>query len=497
MKIDYEIVNPLELALDYQNPRYLSELRNDDEVRSYLIEHEDSLSVAHSLKELGLLPGDMVICIPEGGRLVVIEGNRRISIMQMLLDRSLIPEKYIDDMPLVSEEVLEDLRLLTIQVIGSRDDALSVMANRHIEGIRQWKPLAKKKFFASRFDSGISVEELSATTNIKAGEIRSDITDYKFFIRNYEMYKKHNSSFDVDLSKISIDRFLRVFTTIANREEESMGAKAYLMMDRSENLEYISDLPDELFTDFTQHVFSKAYSEDKNDSINTRSNFDDIPNVEEWKLKIDKSRAEVRRDIADKRLSKVKSDELDTSPKSDTSLKPDTKKVSGGPSSCNFMGDLVWKNILYMDNSDHAPFIRVIGELYNMSQGKRGKGYVRYPNATAILMRSGYEQGLILLMKTTNLWDDFVAFKPESHHRTISEMEKFISSNKDICLGKGTVILKTFQSLQRGDVRRLLNDYTHDLYYIYPTKDSLESIAGNGMFGFLQSVIDRVEETSK
>lgn len=57
------------------------------------------------------------------------------------------------------------------------------MTKRHIQGVKQWKPLAKKQFFAANYQDGRgqSVQDLSRITGIREGEIKDDIRDYKFF----------------------------------------------------------------------------------------------------------------------------------------------------------------------------------------------------------------------------------------------------------------------------------------------------------------------------
>jgi hypothetical protein len=493
MKMEYEIVNPLELSLDFDNPRFLKKLSDEAEMRRYLIEFEDSLSVARSIADYGMLPGDMVICVIEGDKTIVVEGNRRVSIMQMMLDRDLIPEGYHEFVPEVSDEILGEIRALNIQIIENRDLALTVMANRHITGIKQWKPLAKKKFFASRFDEGMTVDQLSFSTNITRGEIEKDITEYKFFVRNYNKYAEDNPSFNKDIIDLKIDRFIRVFGTKMNSDGEARLAKDYLMMARNENMEYVSQLPEDIFTGFTQHVFEKAFDREGNDSVNTRSSFDDIPGIEEWKSKINECRDNLPIPIGDLAPSAGIPVSDVTAPGVPTSREPEP---SGGPSAPKFMGSLTWRNRLSGSNQDHVPMMRALKELYDMSSGQ-GKGYVKYPIAAAMLMRSAYEQGLKLLIKTAGLWENFESKHSNPRNQTLSVMENYVETNANSIMDKGTPLRKTFGNICRGNYRPFLNDCTHDLDFAYPTKDKLEAFAGEGMAGFLQCVIDRAAENAE
>lgn len=491
MKIENRTVNPLELSLDFDNPRFLKKLSDEAEMRRYLIEFEDSLSVARSIADYGMLPGDTVICVIEGDKTIVVEGNRRVSIMQMMLDRDLIPEEYHEFVPEVSEEILGEIRALNIQIIENRDLALTVMANRHIVGIKQWKPLAKKKFFASRFDEGMTVDQLSFSTNITRGEIEKDITEYKFFVRNYNKYAEDNPSFNKDIIDLKIDRFIRVFGTKLNSDGEAMLAKDYLMMGRDENMEYVSQLPEEIFTSFTQHVFEKAFDREGNDSINTRSNFDDIPGIEEWKSKIDECRDNLPIPTGDLTPSTGIPVPEVTTPGMPTSVMPTSREPepSGGPPAPKFMESLHWRGKLSYDNPDHVALMRILPELHDMSTG-RGKAYVKYPIAAATLMRCAYEQGLKLLIKTCGLWEDFQSKYKSSRNQTLSVLENYVQGNEGAIFEIGTPLRDSFYHIKLGHYRPFLNDCTHNLNFVYPSKDKLEAFAGEGMMGFLQGVID-------
>ena len=128
--------------------------------------------------------------------------------------------------------------------------------------------------------------------------------------------------------------------------------------------------------------------------------------------------------------------------------------------------------------------MRALKELYDMSSGQ-GKGYVKYPIAAAMLMRSAYEQGLKLLIKTAGLWENFESKHSNPRNQTLSVMENYVETNANSIMDKGTPLRKTFGNICRGNYRPFLNDCTHDLDFAYPTKDKLEAFAGEGMAGFL------------
>ncbi len=493
MKIENKTFNPMDLSLDLNNPRFLKKLTNEAEMRLYFIEYEDALSVADNLAVYGMLPGDSVVCVIEGGKTIVIEGNRRVSIMQMLLNRDLIPDKYRESMPKVSDNTIEEIKNLNVQIIENRDLAMPVMANRHITGIKQWKPLAKKKFFASRFNGGESIDQLARITNINKSEIANDISDYKFFISNYEKYRADKPSFDPDITDLKIDRFLRIFGTKLDFDGEIVPVKDYLMMERGDDMEYSSKLPDEIFMGFTQHVFGKAFDSNEEESVNTRSTFDDIPDIKEWRSKIDECRDKLPITPHDEAPSTTAPTQTSSATQTSSPVKT---SPSGGPPAPKFMEALYWRDKLSSDNRDHLALMRILPELHKMSSG-RGKDYVKYPVAAAIIVRSAYEQGLKLLIKTAGLWDDFESRYNNTRNQTLSVLENFVQENNKTILEKDTPLWKSFHTIKRGNYRSFLNDCTHNIDFAYASKDTLEAFAGQGLAGFLQGVVDKVAENDK
>ncbi len=74
-------LSPTSLHLDTKNPRlgreYLS--RAPREIIQYLFEHDKAMEVAESIVTRGYFPNEPLLAIKEDGRLVVVEGNRRLA----------------------------------------------------------------------------------------------------------------------------------------------------------------------------------------------------------------------------------------------------------------------------------------------------------------------------------------------------------------------------------------------------------------------------------
>ena len=196
-------ISPLDLALDVENPRFvILASREQADIRKYLVTYEDVCQLATAINEYGsLLPGERIVVLRENDKYVVVEGNRRTCSLQFLLSRDLIPDGFAHRIPHTSATVIEKCSNIEVDVLPDRNAALELMTKRHIQGVKQWKPLAKKQFFAANYQDGHgqSIQGLSRITGIREGEIRDDIRDYKFFFDVYTKYASNHPEFDREI----------------------------------------------------------------------------------------------------------------------------------------------------------------------------------------------------------------------------------------------------------------------------------------------------------
>jgi hypothetical protein len=161
-------ISPLDLLLDNENPRFvILENREQANIRKYLVAYEDVCDLANQINEYGgLFPGERIVALKRDNNYFVIEGNRRTCSLQLLLNRQLIPDKFQHRIPNVTQEVKDHCQTIEIDLVSNREEAIALMTKRHIEGVKQWKPFAKKQFFASNYEKGQSIKTLSRITGI-------------------------------------------------------------------------------------------------------------------------------------------------------------------------------------------------------------------------------------------------------------------------------------------------------------------------------------------
>lgn len=153
-----------ELAFDLKNPRLVEfeevESATDEEVIQILWELMDVREVMMSIAASGFFPHEPLIVAVEDGKKVVIEGNRRLAAVNILLDRA-IAESYATNIPNISAEAKRALAQLPV-VIGSREGFWQYLGFKHVNGPAKWSSYAKSQYIADVHRIyGVRLEEIA------------------------------------------------------------------------------------------------------------------------------------------------------------------------------------------------------------------------------------------------------------------------------------------------------------------------------------------------
>ncbi|MFA7282663.1 MAG: hypothetical protein WC100_21455 [Sterolibacterium sp.] len=173
--------DPKKLLLDTQNPRIeVDSGSSQDEIRLKLLELEDVLDLARGIERNGgLFYGERIICVEEGNKYVVLEGNRRVAACQMLLNPALVPANYKNRFPAVSAETKDRIRSIPADVSPSRAAAEPILTKRHTEqGPKPWSPVAKMRR-AVRLLGTHSVDEVARVQGTSAAQVRKLVRPYR------------------------------------------------------------------------------------------------------------------------------------------------------------------------------------------------------------------------------------------------------------------------------------------------------------------------------
>lgn len=264
------------LALDYLNPRLAGEniTPTQEDIIDHIYQHEELDELAGSLALHGFLPEEPIIIVPENSNdfpnvnavnignynYIVLEGNRRISSVKLLLDSNIRQTLGIgSDFPAIQDEdVRSNLQKIPAIIYKERKNVDAYLGIRHIAGNRKWDAFAKAKYIYDKVETCTQQEGLDIPEAID--KIKHQIADRKDTIRKLYVYYKLFTIIESEIvnyqSKHIKDRFSLIQvalgmgrTTIA----EYIGLKPFSSLDF--NNELVDGKHIENLKDVTQWIF--------------------------------------------------------------------------------------------------------------------------------------------------------------------------------------------------------------------------------------------------
>lgn len=251
------------IDLDPLNPRIVSYTNEDKnlsqfDLLSILYEYFDTQTVAMSLIANGYFDEEPIIVIPnefppefdfyhfedhdelakELNRLVemgsirftVIEGNRRVSTIKLLLDFELREKVKVEKSypSLSNPEIIKDIETIPCIVYGKREDVSTYLGVRHIAGLLKWEAFAKAAYINETIENEISRGTEDNEAIKKVQEIVGDRSDTirKQYVA-YKLYLEARDDIDFDVKPI-VNNF-SLLTVLYNSPgiREYMNVKSY------------------------------------------------------------------------------------------------------------------------------------------------------------------------------------------------------------------------------------------------------------------------------
>lgn len=151
-----------ELAFDTKNPR-LAEFdisAKESELVKFLWEAMDVRELMLSVAASGYFAHEPMIVANERGKNIVIEGNRRLAAVKLLLDSALRKELK-GSLPTATKEVCQSIKQIPC-LMSSRQAAWRYLGFKHVNGPAKWGSYAKSQYIAKvHRDYGISIDEIA------------------------------------------------------------------------------------------------------------------------------------------------------------------------------------------------------------------------------------------------------------------------------------------------------------------------------------------------
>lgn len=148
-----EAIRPMpvsDLTFDVKNPRLpefgLTKDSTEAEVIKVLWDAMDVRELVLSIAASGFFEHEPVIVAREESKNVVIEGNRRLAAVRLLIDPA-VPRSLNADVPAIPGEAKDALKELPV-VFGTREQAWRHLGFKHVNGPAKWSSYAKARYIA-------------------------------------------------------------------------------------------------------------------------------------------------------------------------------------------------------------------------------------------------------------------------------------------------------------------------------------------------------------
>ncbi len=153
-----------DLVFDVRNPRLiefdLAANATESEIIAVLWEAMDVRELALSIAASGFFQHEPLIVASERGRNVVIEGNRRLAAVKILLDATLAKELNAN-VPAVTEADKAALKTLPC-LPSTREAAWRYLGFKHVNGPVKWSSYAKSQYIADvHRNFGVPLEDIA------------------------------------------------------------------------------------------------------------------------------------------------------------------------------------------------------------------------------------------------------------------------------------------------------------------------------------------------
>ncbi len=157
---------PDELWLDPTNPRlagHQASIEDQDKILAWLYREMAVSELVVSIATNGYWKHEELFAEQHEKRLVVLEGNRRLCAVKILLDPGLRARLRIADPPHLSDNVRKTLKELPV-IISTRDSVWDYIGFKHVNGPQAWDSIAKAQYiYRVRTQFEVPLEDIART----------------------------------------------------------------------------------------------------------------------------------------------------------------------------------------------------------------------------------------------------------------------------------------------------------------------------------------------
>lgn len=154
-----------DLHFDMKNPRLVEYqgLKDENTILNILWKNMDISELVMSILASGFFESEALYVVREEGRLIVIEGNRRLAAIKAILHPELINGGGMNKYGEISEELKNSLRnSIPVIELQHRMDAWRYIGFKHVNGPAKWDSYAKAQYIALVHDDyGVELDDIA------------------------------------------------------------------------------------------------------------------------------------------------------------------------------------------------------------------------------------------------------------------------------------------------------------------------------------------------
>lgn len=264
-------IHPLNnLLLDPHNPRLPSDLsRGEDQMIAYLTKQTAIEDLASSIAENGFFFAEALVAVPhvpvsnptkitDKTKLVVVEGNRRLTALKLLQDPARANRSAFSKIAAEASHHPTDIPVI---IYENRDAVLQFLGYRHITGVKPWDPIAKARYIEQLYNrlnpNGSYSEryrEVAQMVGSKSQYVRRSLNA----VEALNLFQK-NAQFGLEISEDDID-FSLILTALGYSEIQKF------ILENPDELENTSlfEQKDNVSTERLAEIFDWIYKPNRN-----------------------------------------------------------------------------------------------------------------------------------------------------------------------------------------------------------------------------------------
>ena len=153
MEYNIEPYSPGNISLDWRNPRLaefgITKKTPLDKIFELMWEAMGLEEIIISITAHGFFKTEPIIITEEEGKKIVIEGNRRLSAVKIILNPDLVKRRLPKNvLEKITPELQKSLQEKPVIEVESREQAWQFIGFKHINGAAKWNSYAKAKYIA-------------------------------------------------------------------------------------------------------------------------------------------------------------------------------------------------------------------------------------------------------------------------------------------------------------------------------------------------------------